>query len=137
MQRDDEDFRFDYVIEKLMNNPGKFVLKSSKLAFTSQRAAIIFESLLTVDQVELLLSEAKKQLKRDQLTERDTQEWLEKQVTDMRRRTNRKDKETALRLLNLLTRLGLDLDNSFSYLARHTPKDCLSKQEFLLLYQSL
>jgi hypothetical protein len=60
MQMDDEDFRFDYIIEKLMNNANKFVLKASKLAFTSQRATIIFENLLTLDQIELLLNEAKK-----------------------------------------------------------------------------
>ena len=64
MQKDEEDFRFDYIIEKLMNNPTAFVLKSSKLAFTMQRAVIIFESLLTSDQTELLISEAQKQLKK-------------------------------------------------------------------------
>ena len=60
MQKDEEDFRFDYIIEKLMNNPTKYVLKNSKLAFNVQRAIIIFESLLTSDQTELLVNEAKK-----------------------------------------------------------------------------
>lgn len=39
-----------------MNNQTKFVLKNSKLAFTLQRAVIIFETLLTQDQTELLLA---------------------------------------------------------------------------------
>ena len=60
MQKDEEDFRFDYIIEKLMNNATKYVLKNSKLAFNVQRAIIIFESLLTSDQTELLVNEAKK-----------------------------------------------------------------------------
>ena len=47
-----------------MNNPEKYVLKNSKLAFTVQRANIIFESLLTKDQTELLFVEAQKELKK-------------------------------------------------------------------------
>jgi hypothetical protein len=49
MERDSEDYRFDYIIEKLTLNPQKFVLKSSKVAFSLDRARIIFNSLLNKD----------------------------------------------------------------------------------------
>lgn len=49
MERDSEDYRFDFIIEKLTLNPQKFVLKPSKVGFSIDRARIIFGSLLSTD----------------------------------------------------------------------------------------
>ena len=46
----------------------------------------------------------------------------------MKKRTNKKDKETALKILNMISRMGLDIDTTFSYIARHSPKEVLNKQ---------
>ena len=46
MDKDEEDYRFDYIVEKLMLNSQKYVLKSSKNIFSIDRARIIFNSIL-------------------------------------------------------------------------------------------
>lgn len=55
----------------------------------------------------------------------------------MRRRSGRKDKETALRVISCLGHLGVEIEDAFSYFSKHNPKELISRQEFLLLLQSL
>lgn len=55
------------------------------------------------------------------------QDYVNRKVDEMKKRTNKKDKETALKILSMISRLGIDIDNAYSYLARHSSKDILNK----------
>lgn len=76
MDKDETDYQLEYIIEKLLNHPDKYVLKNSKLAFTPQRAHTIFEALLSSEQSDLLLSQACLDYKKATLSEKEFQEWV-------------------------------------------------------------
>lgn len=137
MERDSEDYRFDYIIEKLMLNPQKFVLKSSKVAFNLDRARIIFNSVLNSEETEMLFRECLSELRRESINEQEMNEFVSRKSFELRMRFDKKDRELIAKLLNFLKKMGIEIEEAFSYLTRHTSREELRKQDFVLLLQTL
>lgn len=50
------------------------------------------------------------------------QDFVDKKVKELRRRSSRKDKETVMKIINYLSRLGIEIEEAFSYFSKHTQK---------------
>jgi DNA-binding transcriptional MerR regulator len=52
-------------------------------------------------------------------------------------RFDKKDRELIAKILSYLKKLGIEIEEAFSYLSRHSTREEVRKQDFVLLLQTL
>ena len=56
------------------------------------------------------------------------EEFIMKKISEVERRVDKKDKQTGLKMLNYFTKLGVEIDEAFSYISKHSRYEHISKQ---------
>lgn len=58
MEKEEDEYELDYIIEKLLANKSKYVLKPSRISFNVERSFTIFSNVLTKEDNLMLFKNA-------------------------------------------------------------------------------
>ena len=78
-----------------------------------------------------------KDLKKESINEQDLDDFVRRKSFELKMRFDKKDRELIAKLLNYLKKMGVEIEEAFSYLSRHNSREEIKKEEFVLLMQTL